>query len=353
MASHLADRVEQALALVGPAADAYITTSARDADAIAPHAGELWRGLGSQFGGKLGRPRLTVAAYLGCGGDDLNHVIAVAVAQELLHTAMLVHDDLLDGDEFRRGRPNLAGSYRQAAQQQGYSVEDQEDVVQAAALLGGDLAIAAAMDVILESSLPPAEQTAVLSLLVRAIHTTVAGELLDVLAQGGPLVADPEYIGAYKTAYYTCQTPLVAGALVAGAPSTTRESLQAYGRHLGIAFQIADDYRGVFGQFQETGKSAISDLQRGKWTALLATAWKRANADQATVLAAGVGRRDLTATDAQAIREVFVAVGADVAARDAVAEHSAEARAALRQDVPAELATYLSAVADEIEESLS
>ncbi|MEK8226114.1 polyprenyl synthetase family protein [Oerskovia sp. M15] len=94
------------------ALDEYLSRSVGDAKSGAPQVVDLWEDLADQLGGKLVRPRLTLATYLGLGGKDLGAVVPVAAAQELLHTAMIVHDDLLDHDETRRGRPNLAGTTR-------------------------------------------------------------------------------------------------------------------------------------------------------------------------------------------------------------------------------------------------
>ncbi|GMA35694.1 polyprenyl synthetase family protein [Demequina litorisediminis] len=157
--------------------DAYVV-HARDAMPVAaPDYSRLWDHLGAQFvGGKNLRPALTIAGYLGLGGDDPDAVIPVAAAMEMLHTAMLVHDDILDRDEVRRGRPNIAGLRRAELEGLGLPAATVDTQVQAAALLGGDLALSSAYDLIVRSTLPAHHRIACLDLVTRAIRSTIAGE---------------------------------------------------------------------------------------------------------------------------------------------------------------------------------
>ena len=93
--------------------DAHVRVAATELPVAGPDYARLWRSIGEQFsGGKNLRPSLTLAAYAGLGGDDAEAVVPVAAAMEMLHTAMLVHDVILDHDEVRRGRPNVAGCRR-------------------------------------------------------------------------------------------------------------------------------------------------------------------------------------------------------------------------------------------------
>ncbi|BDZ41547.1 hypothetical protein GCM10025865_08460 [Paraoerskovia sediminicola] len=172
----LGELVERRLTDVRGALDAYMTESSGVAEALHPVAGRLWSDLAEQIGGKLVRPRLVLTAYHGLlDGEgpasdgvpplasESGGVAAVAAAQELLHTAMLVHDDLLDHDEQRRGRPNLAGMQRARDRDSGRDPAASDDRVQAAAVLGGDLAISAAVEIVLRAPLAPAIQTELVS----------------------------------------------------------------------------------------------------------------------------------------------------------------------------------------------
>src|SRR6187402_740073 len=139
--------VEAHLVDVSSALESYVTAAMLEIPAAGGDYRALWQSLGGQFdGGKNLRPSLTLAAYAGLGGDDPAAVVPVAAAMEMLHTAMLVHDDILDHDEVRRGRLNVAGTRRAALSQSGLNQDQVEDHVQAAALLGGDLALSSAYD---------------------------------------------------------------------------------------------------------------------------------------------------------------------------------------------------------------
>ena len=111
-AADLAEAVEGAMAVTATVLQDFVEARVRVAAGRSEVAARLWTDLAGVIGGKLMRPRLAVAAYLGLGGTDRAAIAPVAAAIEVLHTAMLVHDDLLDHDEVRRGRPNVAGAAR-------------------------------------------------------------------------------------------------------------------------------------------------------------------------------------------------------------------------------------------------
>ncbi|MFJ4108262.1 polyprenyl synthetase family protein [Oerskovia enterophila] len=341
-----AARLDEALAATQAALNEHLTRGAARASAGGRPVADLWTDLADQVGGKLVRPRLTLAAYLGLGGRDLGDVAPVAAAQELLHTAMLVHDDLLDHDETRRGRSNLAGATRSRFAEAGIDDSRADVHVQAAALLGGDLAIAGAFELVLGSTAGPGEKLAVAGQLVRAVQVAVAGEVLDV---SGPLLApsdvDPELVAELKTATYTCVVPLRSGAILAGADAATCALLETYGRALGVAFQLVDDLLGVFGDPRVTGKSTVSDLREGKRTLLLACAYRGAEPADVALLDQHVGRADLTDAGAAVVRAVMRRTAAPEAVRATVTRHLDEARAAAAE-LPAPLGPYLLDLAD-------
>ena len=311
--------------------------------------GALWGHLAGQVGGKLLRPRLTLAAYLGLGGDDVVGAAHVGAAQELLHTAMVVHDDLLDHDEVRRGRPNLAGSYRAELATQGVVGPDAEDHVLAAGLLGGDLALVAAFGVVARAPLAADLRVAVVDLLVQGVSTTVAGELLDVAAGlRPPAQVDTLLVAELKTATYTCVVPLHAGAVLARADGRTLAELARVGAALGTAFQLVDDELGVFGDPARTGKSVLSDLRAGKRTELLRLSYLLADDDGRAVLDAHVGRADLDEDGAGQVRDVMASCGAREELRAVAARAAATAEGVASGHLPAPLGEYLCAVVDEM-----
>ncbi|HEY0187361.1 MAG TPA: polyprenyl synthetase family protein [Cellulomonas sp.] len=317
------------------------------AQTLAPVHAALWREVAGQIGGRLLRPRLTLAAYHGLGGWDVAAVAPVAAAQEMLHTAMLVHDDLLDHDETRRGRPNVTGAARRRLAERGVTGRAAQDQVLAAGVLGGDVALAAAFDLVASAPVDPELRVQAVRALAAAIDTSAAGELLDVSgALRGTTEVDALRVAELKTAVYSCCAPLAAGALLVGAGPQVRAALDRYGVALGVAFQLLDDELGVFGDPAMTGKSALSDLREGKRTELLRLAYLRADAGQRAVLDAEVGRPGLDEPAADRVRTVIETCGALHEARLVRHDAMATARAAAREGLPAPLAGYLVTLVD-------
>ena len=327
----------------------YLRAQRTGGELVDPAYGSLWGHLADQVGGKPLRPRLTLAAYLGLGGGDVLGAAHLAAAQELVHTAMVVHDDLLDHDEVRRGRPNLAGAYRARLTAEGVVGRAAEDQVLAAGLLGGDLALVSAFGLVVRAPVPADVRVAVVDLLVRGVTTTVGGELLDVSAGlSAPDDVDTLRIAELKTAAYTCAVPLQAGAVLARADERTTVALTRFGTALGTAFQLVDDELGVFGDPHRTGKSVLSDLRSGKRTELLRLAYQRSDDAGRSVLDRHVGREDLDHTGAEAVRTVMSGCGARDALRSAADAAAETARRIALEHLPADLATYLCALTDEM-----
>lgn len=239
---------------------------------------DLWAALsGAVDGGKRFRPGLLAATHDALDGSVPQLVDRVGAALEILHTAFVVHDDVIDGDEVRRGRTNVSGTFSAEARRRGVAEPVARNYGAAAGLLAGDLALVTATRMIARCGAPGEMTDGLLELLEDAVHASAAGELADVgLAlplDGEPAgVADAVRVAELKTAAYSFQLPLQAGALLADAPAGTVEALAPIGRQLGIGFQLLDDLLGVFGDPHRTGKSVLADLRDGKPTALIAHA---------------------------------------------------------------------------------
>lgn len=235
-------------------------------------------------GGRGIRPRLVRASYAAFGGTDARLVTELADAVELLHTAFLVHDDVLDGDDVRRGRLNTIGAFRRRADHQGAGPSAAAAYGDAAGILAGDLALAGAVAAVGALDVDAVARAELLQLVLTSIRTTADGELADVhhgLGLRVPSLDESLATAEKKTAAYTFRLPLVGGARLAGPlGETTLARLDLLARHLGLAFQLADDLEGVFGDPAVTGKSRLSDLREGKRTPLLChasttSAWAR------------------------------------------------------------------------------
>ncbi|WP_029137055.1 polyprenyl synthetase family protein [Nakamurella lactea] len=232
-------------------------------------------------GGKRIRPAFCWWGWRAGGGrdevDDCAPVVRVAAALELIQACALLHDDLIDRSETRRGRPAVHRAEAKAHADAGWS-GDPDHFGANIALLFGDLALAWADDLFVTGA-------AALQAIDRAqpvwhaMRTEVlAGQLLDVLTSAAPAAeADLQRSDAFavirlKTAGYTVVRPLLLGAALAGADASVTGRLRRYGEAVGTAFQLRDDLLGVFGDPLVTGKPAGDDLAEGKRTVLLALA---------------------------------------------------------------------------------
>jgi geranylgeranyl diphosphate synthase type II len=295
--------------------------------ALDEHDRVLWTEIDlATQGGKRFRPRLLLGAHAAFGGLHPAAAERLADALELLHTAFVIHDDVIDGDRVRRGRPNVIGTFTQRALADGAAPDRAGRYGEAAGILAGDLVLTAAVREIALCGAPPATTARLLDLLEDVLHRSAAGELADVRVSVTPGAGLTESlaIAEWKTAAYSFQLPLQAGALLAGAPAPDVVRIGEVGRLLGIAFQLHDDLDGVFADATVTGKNPLSDLREGKDTALVAIArstpwWPR--------IAPHLGRPDLDEATAARVRHDLVACGA----RDAVETLAADLRAGARE----------------------
>lgn len=224
-------------------------------------------------GGKRMRPYLTYLAYRGFGGTDEAAITKVAASQELFHNFLLIHDDVMDGDLTRYGGPNLTGVYA-ARYGRRLPAAAARRLGEGTAIVAGDLGASFGYRVIADSPFPEARKLAAVRLINQMIFDVVGGQLMDHLMPFERTVDERrlERLYTHKTASYSFVTPLQLGAILAGAPEADQRALRRYGQSAGVAFQIADDFLGVFGDEAATGKPATSDMRNGKQTLLFAAA---------------------------------------------------------------------------------
>jgi geranylgeranyl diphosphate synthase type II len=246
------------------------------AEPLGPAYVELWDRIeASTTGGKRFRPRMGFASYAALGGDDFEAAAYVGAAFELLHTSLCLHDDVIDRDFTRRGAPNVAGAFRDRALAAGAdpALADHHGV--SAAVIAGDLALFNAYRLIDRSGVAGEVRARLLEVMDEALFASAAGELIDIdftLRPAVPHVDDILTMERLKTAVYSFEGPLQAGAILAGADEETVATLGEFGREIGIAYQLVDDVLGVFGTEEETGKTTVGDLREGKRTVLIAYA---------------------------------------------------------------------------------
>ncbi|MGO1390324.1 polyprenyl synthetase family protein [Brachybacterium alimentarium] len=333
---------------------ARLLTGAVSAHGTAPSTGrrDLWSAFAQATDdGKRFRPALLTATHRALGGLRGEAAVQVAAALELLHTAFVVQDDVIDGDLMRRGVPSLPGRFAQDVQQHGTSAAEARRYGDAAGILAGDLGLLTAFRAIARCDAPAPVVERLLDLFETTVHSSAIGELADVRLQLGPTeqpgaLREALAVAEFKTAVYSFQFPLHAGALLADADSEMLGVLDEIGGLLGIGFQLVDDLLGMFGDERLTGKSALGDLREGKRTALIAHATTTAQWPQLRPL---LGEPDLDAADARRARALLTDSGSRAWTEELARWHLTSAvSSASQHGLPSPLVHALSTVTDEI-----
>lgn len=293
--------LEEFLASLEPAATAIGGESSRDAFQVIRSF--------TLRGGKRLRPWLLCLAYEGYGGSERSKILRAAASIELMQSFLLMHDDIMDRSEVRRGAPAVHKQFEEL-----YRSRDPADLPhfgEALAILAGDITIAYGGMAIASSGLAPERIARALGLYCAIVADEGYGQILDMESATRPLAEDEALaVIHYKTTRYTVEGPLHMGAVLAGAPEAELERLSDFATPLGYAFQLQDDVLGLFGDEDKTGKPADSDLKEGKQTLLVIKALERATASQRETLRRCLGNPALSRHDVANARDIVRATGA-------------------------------------------
>jgi geranylgeranyl diphosphate synthase type I len=270
-------------------------------------------------GGKRIRPTFAWWGWRAAGGEGTGPraeaVLTAVSALELIQTCALVHDDLMDASELRRGRPTVHVRFTDA-HRAGAWLGEPERFGMAAAILLGDIALAWADDMFTGAPISDDMRRAAREPWLTMRSEMFAGQYLDVLAQAEGDESEDRAFGVarLKTAAYTVERPLHMGVALAGADQDTVGAVREFGTDIGVAFQLRDDLLGMFGDTEVTGKPVGDDLREGKRTLLVALGLRYAEAAgrhaDAEHLRGALGDPDLTMPTVDRVRELLVDVGA-------------------------------------------
>ncbi|GLY93405.1 geranylgeranyl pyrophosphate synthase [Actinoplanes sp. NBRC 103695] len=281
-------------------------------------------------GGKRLRPAFAYWGFRGAGGLDSDPVVAAVAALELVQASALIHDDLMDRSDTRRGEPavhrRFAARHTAAGWRGGAS-----EFGDAAAVVLGDLALVWSDEMLHGSGVDLADLARARPTF-DAMRTEVSvGQYLDVHTQatGDTSLERAGLVARFKAAKYTVERPLLLGAALADAPAALSASYSAYGMPLGEAFQMRDDVLGVYGDPEVTGKPAGDDLREGKRTYLVAAAFEAASAADRAALDAGLGDPDLDDAGVERLRAIIRDTGALARTEGRIVTLTTESLAAL------------------------
>ncbi|GGL96685.1 geranylgeranyl pyrophosphate synthase [Micromonospora yangpuensis] len=281
-------------------------------------------------GGKRLRPAFAYWGYRGAGGIDSDQVVTALAALEFVQASALIHDDLMDRSDTRRGEPSVHRSFAARHRRAGWG-GDADGFGDAAAILLGDLCLVWSDELLHSAGLPPQTVARARPVFDEMRTEVTVGQYLDVLTQatGDTSLERAGKVARYKSAKYTVERPLLLGAALADAPADVRTAYSAYGLPLGEAFQLRDDVLGVFGDPAQTGKPAGDDLREGKRTYLVAAAVETTDDAGRELLLGRLGDPDLDEAGVAELRELIVASGALTRAEQRIVTLTDAALAAL------------------------
>ena len=215
-----------------------------------------------QAGGKRLRPLLVLLAARSCG-DSSQHPVKLAVAIEFLHTAMLLHDDVVDESTLRRGRRTANAEWGNAA-----------------SVLVGDFLHSRAFELMVELG-----NIDVMALISKATNGIAEGEVQQLTLLQNTSTSEADYLEViYRKTALLFEVSAESGAVLGGASASEAAAYREYGRHLGLAFQLMDDWLDYEGSAQELGKNTGDDLAEGKVTLPIILALKAAGASDRRIL---------------------------------------------------------------------
>ena len=250
------------------------------------------------------------AGYRLFKNDKEKDLVKAATSVELIHTALLMHDDFMDQDDTRRGLPTTHEYFKKYHRKHKFRF-DSHHFGESMAVNTGDVALMMGFRILGESNFPVTAKLSAINRILKGIENTAYGQSYDMMLENKGAASQKDIINLHnaKTAIYTYENPLYIGAILAGAKKSDLEIISQYAIPGGIAFQLQDDILGLFGDTKKTGKPAYSDLRQGKMTLLIIKAFETANKKQKIKIAQIWGNKNLTTSKAQEVRKIVVETG--------------------------------------------
>ena len=249
---------------------------------------------------------------------------------EFLHNFMLIHDDIIDRSDLRRGRPTMHKILAHTVK-----TNDPDKLGIDLGIIAGDIVYALAIDAFLSIDEPLDRKERALKYFIQTAAFTAMGEFIDTVCgvKGIADVDEKEVFLNYtlKTARYTFDCPMVTGAILAGADKREIKRISQFGILIGQAFQVQDDIIGIFETEEAIGKSILSDLAEGKKTILVAHAYRTLKGKQHQAFLEIFNKKNKTLKDLDVVKKIFVEGGSLAYALDAVNTRLAQAQKILKK----------------------
>lgn len=299
-------------------------------------------------GGKIVRGALVMKTNDFYSGRNEEDAMKIAGAIELLHTGLLMHDDIIDRDNFRRGIPTFSKQYRELAEEE--KVDQEEHFGTGMGITAGDIAFFMGQGLISKIDADPEIRREITELVFSEFSAVGLAEQIDIYSgYSRKEISEDEIMRLYrdKTARYTFSLPMKAGALLAGVDEDEIERLYHLGEKIGIIFQLRDDELGIFGEEEETGKTLGSDLEENKKTLLRLRLLDRLPEDEAEELKDKLQEGELSRGEKEEIREMMIDLGVREDVEDEMEDLASEAREDLEElDAPEDFKDFLDSLID-------
>jgi geranylgeranyl diphosphate synthase type I len=248
-------------------------------------------------GGKRIRACMAVFAFL-CFKDFDEEIIKAAISMELVQSYLLIHDDIMDEDELRRGGKTVHKIYEE--------MEKDRHFGESMAILTGDLANAFITETIMRTDFDATAKLKVIGKIQEMLIQECYGQVEDMIMEKHKGSSDAILkMYSLKTVPYTADAPLYIGAVLGNADRDAFKILEEWGSRIGLAFQIKDDIIGVFGKKEETGKPNDSDIKKGKNTFLIYKAREMCSPEDRKFIEKCIGNENATAEEIENVRKII------------------------------------------------
>ena len=281
-------------------------------------------------GGKRIRPLLCIATYNAFNATKDEKIIVPSAGTEFLHNASLVHDDIIDKDDFRRGQPAFHYRFRQYHEKYDLKKMVAEDFGVNMGILGGDTAFFMGLEAYLFNEFEQDVNLAAIKHYEEVFKEVCDGVLIEIDMVNKKTLTLDDYIKmiSLKTGALIEKSMLI-GAIYARVDEKYKALISTYGLNLGIIFQIIDDVLGTFGDEKVTGKPTDGDIREGKKTCLLIEAYDKLSDEKKKTLTDLIEKPDMTDEDVQEVKSLFLEAGVSNSCKNLAQYYYEEAKNSL------------------------
>ena len=283
-------------------------------------------------GGKRIRPLLTIAAYNGITNTTEDEIVLPSIGIEFLHNATLIHDDIIDKDDFRRGKPAFHYKFEQYHSKYNFKKINAADFGNSIGIIGGDTAFIVGSEAYFTKNFSMDLNLNSIRFYRQAFTEVIHGVLIEIDMINQKNLSIDEYINmiSLKTGALIEKSILI-GASYGKIEKVYNPHLSTYGVNLGIIFQIIDDILGTFGDEKVTGKPVDGDIREGKRTCLLIEAMNKLESKKKDHLVNLISKSEITSEEVEEVRDLFMEADVINSCKELATKYYQEAENALEK----------------------